>query len=92
MGHVKAGARPLGKLADDIAYVRDRIVCAYKPEKIILFGSAASSDARGDSDLGLLISEEALLRTPPRGDQSHSLLALHGYHRADSRGARTGHP
>lgn len=47
--------RPMGPLADDIAYVRDRIVRAYKPETIILFGSAASGDARPDSDLDLLI-------------------------------------
>ncbi len=45
----------MGTLAEDIAYVRDRIVQAYRPEKIILFGSAASDDAREDSDLDLLI-------------------------------------
>src|SRR3990172_10632628 len=47
--------RPMGPLAEDIAYVRDRIVTAYKPEKIILFGSAAAGNAREDSDLDLLI-------------------------------------
>jgi predicted nucleotidyltransferase len=47
--------RPMGTLADDIAYVRDQIVRACKPEKIILFGSAASDDPREDSDLDLLI-------------------------------------
>ena len=47
--------RPMGTLAEDIAYVRDRIVAAYKPEKIILFGSAATDNARKDSDLDLLI-------------------------------------
>lgn len=47
--------RPMGPLAEDIAYVRDRIVQAYRPEKIILFGSAASGEAREDSDLDLLV-------------------------------------
>ena len=47
--------RPMGPLAEDIAYVRDRIVQAYRPEKIILFGSAAAGNAREDSDLDLLI-------------------------------------
>ena len=47
--------RPMGPLAEDIAYVRDRIVQAYKPERIILFGSAATGTAREDSDLDLLI-------------------------------------
>ncbi len=50
-----AAVRPMGPLAEDIAYVRDRIVAAYKPEKIILFGSAATGNARADSDLDLLI-------------------------------------
>ncbi len=50
-----AAVRPRGTLAEDIAYVRDAIVKAYRPEKIILFGSAASGDAREDSDLDLLI-------------------------------------
>src|SRR3990170_2833776 len=47
--------RPMGPLAEDIAYVRDRIVAAYKPERIILFGSAAAGNAREDSDLDLLV-------------------------------------
>ena len=47
--------RPMGKLEDDIAYVRDRIVAAYRPEMIILFGSAALGKAHEDSDLDLLI-------------------------------------
>jgi len=47
--------KPMGTLAEDIAYVRDRIVKAYRPEKIILFGSAATGNAREDSDLDLLI-------------------------------------
>ena len=51
----RTAVRPMGTLAEDIAYVRDRIVRAYRPEKIILFGSAASGDARQDSDLDLLI-------------------------------------
>jgi predicted nucleotidyltransferase len=50
-----AAVRPMGPLAEDIAYVRDRIVAAYRPEKIILFGSAATGNAREDSDLDLLI-------------------------------------
>jgi predicted nucleotidyltransferase len=45
----------MGPLAEDIAYVRDAIVRSYKPEKIILFGSAASDQPREDSDLDLLI-------------------------------------
>ena len=51
----RVAVRPRGTLAEDIAYVRDRIVRAYRPEKIILFGSAASGEAREDSDLDLLI-------------------------------------
>ncbi|MEX0785588.1 MAG: nucleotidyltransferase domain-containing protein [Dehalococcoidia bacterium] len=51
----RTAVRPMGTLAEDIAYVRDRIVRAYKPDKIILFGSAASGSAREDSDLDLLI-------------------------------------
>ena len=47
--------RPMGTLAEDIEYVRDRIVRAYRPEKIILFGSTASDRAGEDSDLDLLI-------------------------------------
>jgi len=54
MAH-RAEVRPMGTLAEDIEYVRDRIVRAYRPEKIILFGSAASDRAREDSDLDLLI-------------------------------------
>jgi len=50
-----AAVRPMGPLAEDIAYVRDRIVQAYKPDKIILFGSAVSDHPRDDSDLDLLI-------------------------------------
>jgi predicted nucleotidyltransferase len=51
----RTAVRPMGPLAEDVAYVRDRIVQAYKPEKIILFGSAATGNAREDSDLDLLI-------------------------------------
>ena len=51
----RTDVRPMGTLAEDIAYVRDRIVRAYRPEKIILFGSAASDHPRQDSDLDLLI-------------------------------------
>jgi predicted nucleotidyltransferase len=45
----------LNKLSDDIAYVRDRIVETYQPDKIVLFGSAATASARADSDLDLLV-------------------------------------
>ncbi|MEX1255876.1 MAG: nucleotidyltransferase domain-containing protein [Dehalococcoidia bacterium] len=51
----RLAVRPMGPLADDIAYVRDRIVQVYRPERIILFGSAASGRARQDSDLDLLV-------------------------------------
>ena len=55
MGRRAPAVRPMGPLAEDIAYVRDRIVAVCKPEKIILFGSAASGNPREDSDLDLLI-------------------------------------
>ena len=51
----RVAVRPMGPLAEDIDYVRDRIVRAYRPERIILFGSAATGSAREDSDLDLLI-------------------------------------
>lgn len=51
----RQSVKPMGTLEEDIAYVRDRIVRAYRPEKIILFGSAASDHPREDSDLDLLI-------------------------------------
>lgn len=42
----------------DVGRIRDLIVRTYHPEKIILYGSAASGAARADSDIDLLIVKE----------------------------------
>jgi predicted nucleotidyltransferase len=41
--------------ADLIPEITERIVRAFHPEKIILFGSHARGDARADSDIDLLV-------------------------------------
>jgi predicted nucleotidyltransferase len=46
---------PDAALPDDVAQLRDQIAERYDPEAIILFGSNATSNARPDSDIDLLI-------------------------------------
>jgi predicted nucleotidyltransferase len=43
------------KIKEEIAYICKQIVEGYKPEKIILFGSAASGEFSLGSDIDLLI-------------------------------------
>lgn len=43
------------RLKQEIRLIKDQIVKNYKPEKIILFGSAARGDFSKDSDIDMLI-------------------------------------
>jgi HEPN domain-containing protein/predicted nucleotidyltransferase len=51
------------KRLDSIEDVVDRLIEVYQPERIILFGSHATGEARKDSDFDLLIVKET--RKPP---------------------------
>jgi len=51
-------------LQSEIASITAQLVEKYKPEKIILFGSAARGDATGDSDADFLIIKKD---TPYKG-------------------------
>jgi predicted nucleotidyltransferase len=51
----------------------DQIVTSYKPQKIVLFGSALSGDLREGSDIDLLIIKETSAR---RLERSQEVLRL----------------
>ncbi len=53
--HHRRLASPRFTLSAEVARVRDSIVDQYDPDRIILFGSAATGAAREDSDIDLLI-------------------------------------
>ncbi|NMF86272.1 nucleotidyltransferase domain-containing protein [Nodosilinea sp. P-1105] len=56
-----------------IQQISDRIVDRFQPEKIILFGSYARSEAHPHSDLDLLVVVDTL---PPRGQRSAPILKM----------------
>ena len=53
----------------------DRIVTDYEPERIILFGSHASGQGDGDSDIDLLVVKETLSRPADRRLELERLLS-----------------
>jgi predicted nucleotidyltransferase len=54
-GAEKAGASPMGVDDPALAEIVRRIVDAYQPERIYLFGSVARGEAGPDSDYDLLV-------------------------------------
>lgn len=58
-----------------IQEVTDRIVAAYEPEKIVVFGSWAWGDPDADSDLDLLVIKASNLRRDKRGQEISRLFA-----------------
>lgn len=63
--------RYLGKAIDDIV---DAVVKQYQPEKIILFGSAASGRAGPDSDIDILVIKRTQLKPLERLRQIAPIL------------------
>lgn len=53
-----------------IPVIVDRLVAAFRPLQIILFGSRARGDARADSDIDLLVV------LPAVGDKRQTLVAM----------------
>ncbi len=62
-----------------IREVTQRIVDAFDPEKIILFGSWARGDERSESDLDLMVVMESDLSKSRRASQIYSLLGLRSW-------------
>jgi predicted nucleotidyltransferase len=58
-----------------IQEVTDRIVAAYQPEKIVVFGSWAWGEPDADSDLDLLVIKDSKLRRDKRGTEVRKLFA-----------------
>jgi len=59
--------------------VVNRIVRRYRPEKVILFDSAARGDGRSDSDIDPLIIKQCSEKRPCRSKKVfEALLVLHG--------------
>ena len=46
------------KIEEEIKYITEQIICNYKPQKIILFGSAVKDNWTKDSDLDFFIIKE----------------------------------
>lgn len=58
----------------ELENITKQLVEKYKPEKVILFGSAARGEITPDSDIDLLIIKK---RVPKRGiDRKHELRSL----------------
>ncbi len=53
-------------VTDEVRVLTARLIKQYKPEKIILFGSAASGKARQDSDIDLFIIKNSTQKRPLR--------------------------
>jgi len=62
-------------LVDEIAR---KIVAAFHPRRIVMFGSRARGDARPDSDLDLMVEMES---ADPPAQRVRALLALFGLRR-----------
>ena len=59
MGHVRVGIKPaMNDSERELATIVQRLVRRYRPEKIIVFGSAAAGTADADSDIDLLIIKQ----------------------------------
>ncbi len=59
---------------EEIKRITDVIRDKYKPEKIILFGSAARGEVRKDSDIDLLIIKDSDKKRHQRCAEVHTLL------------------
>lgn len=59
---------------ENIRAVVDKIVAAYQPDKIMLFGSYATGQATEDSDVDLLIVKETSLPRHQRGREVRQYL------------------
>ncbi len=63
------------QIAGVIRQVVDRLVTAYAPEKVILFGSHATGQPSPDSDIDLLVIKETSRRFLDRLDEVRRLTA-----------------
>jgi predicted nucleotidyltransferase len=54
--------------------IRERIVCALAPERVILFGSYAQNQATRDSDLDLLVVTEQPMNREEQGARIRGLF------------------
>ncbi len=61
-------------LDEELKNILDRIVSGYKPQKVILFGSAARGDMRKDSDIDLFIVKDDPDKRPFRGAKVYGTL------------------
>jgi uncharacterized protein len=59
--------------------VVSRIVAAFEPEEIILFGSHARGDTRADSDLDLFVVMDSDLSLPERSIMVDEIFGLHAW-------------
>lgn len=61
-------------IQNQIKLITDKIVNEYRPEKIILFGSAARGEMGLDSDLDLFIIKKGNLTPEQRSDAVYDIL------------------
>src|SRR5262245_12481900 len=59
-----SGKSPTAASADDIIAFVDRIATAFKPQRIVLFGSHAHGSPSADSDVDLLITRRRWSMSP----------------------------
>lgn len=64
------------KLRKDIASIASQLIAYYKPEKIILFGSAAGDEATEESDIDLFIVTKTPLPYYQRMTEVRNVLQI----------------
>src|SRR3989338_7844404 len=63
-----------GVFEKEIKAITEQIVKKYKPEKIILYGSAARGDFKKDSDIDMLIIKKSHKSRPERATYVYRLI------------------
>lgn len=64
----------LNTLNQELKIILEKIVSGYRPQKVILFGSAARGDMHKDSDIDLFIVKDDPDKRPFRGAKVYGTL------------------